>query len=131
MSTCFFFLFGVLSTTSVPCTLVSIVRTGLSTISLTPTAAARWKTTSHSVDQLGDQRLVEDAVDRVVRSRGWPFRCAMLSMLPVDRSSRTMTSSPRAEQASARCEPMNPAPPVMRTPSRVTASFLEKRIGII
>ena len=41
MKTSFFFLFACLSTTSVPCTLVSIVWTGCSTISLTPTAAAR------------------------------------------------------------------------------------------
>ncbi len=47
MSTFFFFLLALASTTSVPCTLVSMVRTGLSTIRRTPTAAARWKTTSH------------------------------------------------------------------------------------
>jgi hypothetical protein len=41
-------LFAWARTTSVPWTFVSIVRTGLSTISFTPTAAARWNTTSHS-----------------------------------------------------------------------------------
>ena len=41
MRTFFFFLLAAASTTSVPCTFVSMVRTGLSTISLTPTAAAR------------------------------------------------------------------------------------------
>ena len=46
MSTFFFFLFASFSTISVPWTLVSMVLTGLSTISRTPTAAARWKTTS-------------------------------------------------------------------------------------
>src|SRR5262245_10729369 len=46
MKTSFFFLFACFKTTSVPCTLVSIVCTGCSTISLTPTAAARWNTTS-------------------------------------------------------------------------------------
>ena len=69
MTTSFFFLFACLSTTSVPCTLVSIVWTGASTISFTPTAAARWKTTSAAVDQLGQQRLVGDAVDRVAEAR--------------------------------------------------------------
>ena len=39
----------------------------------------------------------------------------MLSIEPVDRSSSTKTSSPRASSASARCEPMKPAPPVMKT----------------
>jgi hypothetical protein len=46
MSTSFFFLFACFSTTSVPCTFVSIVWTGCSTISFTPTAAARCTTTS-------------------------------------------------------------------------------------
>ena len=46
MTTSFFFLLACFSTTSVPCTLVSMVCTGCSTISFTPTAAARWKTTS-------------------------------------------------------------------------------------
>ena len=41
MTTSFFFLFACFSTTSVPWTLVSIVWTGCSTISLTPTAAAK------------------------------------------------------------------------------------------
>src|SRR5437016_13427826 len=39
----------------------------------------------------------------------------MFSMLPVERSSMTYTSSPRAMYASDRCEPMNPAPPVIST----------------
>ncbi len=46
MMTSFFFLLACVSTTSVPLTFVSIVWTGRSTMSLTPTAAARWKTTS-------------------------------------------------------------------------------------
>jgi len=33
---------------------------------------------------------------------------------PVERLSRIMTLSPRAMRASARCEPMKPAPPVMK-----------------
>ena len=41
MKTGFFFLLAWASTTSVQWTFVSIVRTGLSTISWTPTAAAR------------------------------------------------------------------------------------------
>src|SRR5436190_9880554 len=39
----------------------------------------------------------------------------MFSKLPVERSSMTKTSSPRSSIASERCDPMNPAPPVMRT----------------
>src|SRR5437588_11569459 len=39
----------------------------------------------------------------------------MFSMLPVDRSSITKTSSPRPRYVSARCDPMKPDPPVIRT----------------
>src|SRR4051794_8131159 len=39
----------------------------------------------------------------------------MFPIEPVDRLSSTNTSSPRSSSASERCEPMNPAPPVMRT----------------
>ena len=46
MKTSFFFFAAWRRMTSVPCTLVSMVCTGRSTISLTPTAAARWKITS-------------------------------------------------------------------------------------
>ena len=44
--TFFFFLFASSRTFSVPLMFVSMVRIGLSTISLTPTAAARWNTMS-------------------------------------------------------------------------------------
>ena len=40
------FLLAWARTISVACTFVSMVRTGLSTMSFTPTAAARWITTS-------------------------------------------------------------------------------------
>src|ERR1041385_2442843 len=43
-------------------------------------------------------------------ARGFTF-----ARLPVERSSTTVTRSPRAINASAMCEPMNPAPPVTRT----------------
>jgi hypothetical protein len=46
MNTSFFFFAACRRITSVPCTLVSMVCTGFSTINLTPTAAARWNTTS-------------------------------------------------------------------------------------
>jgi hypothetical protein len=39
----------------------------------------------------------------------------MFFLEPVDRLSRIVTLSPRAMRASARCEPIKPAPPVMRT----------------
>src|SRR5947209_1187082 len=39
----------------------------------------------------------------------------MFSMLPVERSSITKTSSPRSMYASERCDPIKPAPPVINT----------------
>src|SRR5262245_61677455 len=52
-----------------------------------------------------------------------PLRCAMLSNEPVDRLSSTSTSCPRAMSASERCDPMKPAPPVIR--AFTSASVLE------
>ena len=69
MNTSFFFLAAWRRMTSVPCTLVSIVCTGRSTISFTPTAAARWKIDVGAIDHLRDQRIVEDRVDGVVETR--------------------------------------------------------------
>ena len=48
-----------------------------------------------AVDQLRDQRLVVDRVDRVLEARRRLLKCAMLSMEPVDRSSMT---SPRGRR---------------------------------
>ena len=63
MKTSFFFLFACFSTTSVPCTLVSIVCTGCSTISFTPTAAARWNTTSlRSIISASSDSLVTESM---------------------------------------------------------------------
>src|SRR6266550_7175089 len=51
---------------------------------------------------------------RTNSNRGPRIKGRIFCRLPVERSSRTTTSSPRASRASARCDPMNPAPPVMR-----------------
>lgn len=45
---------------------------------------------------------------------GLGISCSMLDLFPVDKLSRTTTSSPCAIRASERCEPMNPAPPVIK-----------------
>src|SRR5436190_11538138 len=44
---------------------------------------------------------------------GFAFRWPMLRIDPVDRLSMTSTSWPAASRASARCDPMKPAPPVI------------------
>ncbi len=63
MTTSFFFLLACFSTTSVPWTLVSIVWTGCSTISFTPTAAARWNTTSaRSTSSASSGSLVTESI---------------------------------------------------------------------
>src|SRR5688572_11746061 len=112
MITSFFFLLACFSTTSVPCTLVSIVCTGRSTISFTPTAAARWKTTSlRSIHSASSGSL--SMVSITYEKPGILFRCEMFSMDPVDRLSMIPTSCPRCSSCSARWDPMNPAPPVI------------------
>ena len=46
---------------------------------------------------------------------GLAFIASRFSRLPVERSSSEITESPWARRASARCEPMKPAPPVSKT----------------
>src|SRR6266850_2593029 len=117
ITTSFFFLFACFSTTSVPCTLVSIVWTGCSTISLTPTAAARWKTTSlRSISSASSGSLLTVSMKYSKPDR--PFKRAMLSIDPVDRSSRISTSWPWSSNASDRWDPMKPAPPVINARTR-------------
>src|SRR5439155_702179 len=45
--------------------------------------------------------------------RGCPWMAPTFSTRPVERSSSTVTSCPAARSASARCDPMKPAPPVI------------------
>src|SRR5215471_13119831 len=59
---------------------------------------------------------------------GWPFRWEMLSIDPVDRSSRTRTSWPSASSRSERCEPMNPAPPVISARTFAALSYRERAV---
>jgi hypothetical protein len=82
-------------------------------MSLTPTAAARWTTTSTS-SMSSTIRGWSRIVPRASSNRGSPSRCATLRSEPVERSSIASMSSPRPIRCSARWDPMNPAPPVMR-----------------
>ena len=50
----------------------------------------------------------------------------MLSIAPVERLSSTVTSWPAASSASARCDPMKPAPPVMKAFTRVQVLARER-----
>src|SRR3954447_11732433 len=98
------------STLIVPSTLMRASFAGSATDLRTSICAARWKTVS------GRARPKISAIARGSRmsastSSAPPCR---FSLLPVERSSRTVTSSPRSTRASTRFEPMKPAPPVTR-----------------
>src|SRR5437879_7998978 len=53
--------------------------------------------------------------------RRFANRCAMLSGVLVRKLSMQMTSSPSSRKRSQRCEPMKPAPPVMRMRAMASA----------
>ena len=72
MTTFFFFLLACFSTISVPCTLVSMVWTGLSTISLHADGGGEVEDDVAAVDQLGQQRLVRHACRSCSGSGGRP-----------------------------------------------------------
>ena len=82
-------------------------------MSFTPTAAARWTTTSAWAARAATRGWwrIDPSTDR---NPGLPRASTRFEASPVDRSSRTVTSSPRAMSASLRWDPMNPAPPVTR-----------------
>ena len=66
-----------------------------------------------AVHQLVDHELVEHRTDLEAEARVIA-ETARFSSRPVDKSSSTTTLSPRSRSRSLRCEPMKPAPPVMR-----------------
>jgi hypothetical protein len=78
-----------------------------------PTAAARWKIASASSTSSASSGLFI-IVSMTYVKRSWLRRWAMLRNEPVERSSMIETRGPSASSASARWEPMKPAPPVMR-----------------
>ena len=71
MNTSFCFLAAWRSTTSVPWTFVSRVCTGFSTMSFTP-GSGEVKNDIGAIHELGNDRVIEDGVDGVVKS-GTPF----------------------------------------------------------
>ena len=70
MNTGLFFLLACVSTTSVQCTLVSIARTGLSTISVHADGRGEMEDDVGLVDQLGDDGSFSARVDRVLEADG-------------------------------------------------------------
>src|SRR5215813_5283321 len=71
------------------------------------------------------------------RKCGFEENAATFSRAPVEPLSMQMTWSPRLRKLSQRCEPMNPAPPVMRTlaipPSdrKIGKSHFSQIVGIV
>src|SRR6185437_3376091 len=99
------------STLTVPTTLACASVAGLDTDERTAMCAARWQISrgrtwrTRPVNESASAML---SLCRVAASSSRPAR-------PADRSSTTVTSSPRARNPSVRWEPMNPAPPVTST----------------
>src|SRR5437764_6493807 len=90
----------------VPSTFTSASKSGRSTDTRTSACAARWK---HASGRASSKTASES--ERM--SPSWSRApSATFSRRPLERLSRTCTSSPRATSASTTCEPMNPAPPV-------------------
>ena len=100
MKTSFFFLFACFSTTSVPCTLVSIVCTGCSTINFTPTADVVDRTGGQVVEHrhlvaVAQQSFGEVGSDEPGASGNQSFhagRCPFAKAATVS-ATRTMSSS--------------------------------------
>src|SRR5918994_265033 len=100
----------------VPSTFTSASNTGRETETRTSAWAARWRQASgrspaNAFPTASSSRM--SATTSV--APGFTF-----SRLPLERSSRTTTSSPRATRASTTCEPMKPAPPVTIARTRVS-----------
>src|SRR5262245_39023751 len=55
----------------------------------------------------------------------------MFSMLPVERSSMISTIHPRSSSTSERCEPMNPAPPVISALAISVPLLMRRRDGFL
>ena len=115
------------STLAVPPTLIAASKAGSASDLRTSIWAARWKT-----PRAAARRPARSAR----RRRGCRARPARrppasapsrFSRRPVERSSTTVTSSPRASSASTRFEPMKPAPPVTRALHRGRRSYGDRR----
>ena len=97
-----------------PPTLIEASKAGSATDLRTSIWAARWKTTRAAASAAGAAsaaRVADVELDQLGAGRERPVE---VLAPPVERSSTTVTSSPRASSASTRFEPMKPAPPVTK-----------------
>src|SRR5439155_1318313 len=109
------------STRNVPSTFTSASKSGRSTDTRTSAWAARWKQTSGRTSS-------KTRTASLRMSASWMRALAgTFSAFPLEKSSSTCTSSPRASSAPTTCEPMKPAPPVTTARTRRivrTAAFV-------
>src|SRR5215510_6808038 len=110
------------STAIVPSTFTDASCTGRATETRTSTCAARWQQSP------GRASSKTSATPSRMSCTTSCAPSGTFSRLPFERSSTTVTSSPRASSASTTCEPMKPAPPVTTTrtasyPKRVFVTF--------
>ena len=87
----------------------------------TSICAARWKITSGFTRPTRSLTASASRTSTSSSCAPFPSACSRFSRLPVERSSSTVTSSPRASRASTMFEPMKPAPPV-------TSAFMRRRM---
>ena len=111
----FLYLVAALRTTSDPVKLTDTDSIVFSRMVLTPRAAAICRTRSDF-----STRDSTSAWSRISPwwISSWSLMWAILAADPVERLSRMLTWSPRAIRASARWEPIKPAPPVINTRMR-------------
>src|SRR5512132_3792138 len=106
---------------AVPATLIPASNAGSATERRTSIWAARWKISS-GVRCSASSAIFDPSRTSASLSSAPPLSApSRVSRRPVERSSITVTSSPRASSASTRLEPMNPAPPVTR--DRIRRAF--------
>src|ERR1700753_223303 len=102
------------STLAVPPTLTAASKNGSSTDLRTSIWAARWKTSSGRASAKSAPTAAPSRTSTSATRAPLSSAFSRLARRPVDRSSRTGTSSPRSINESTRLEPMNPAPPVTK-----------------
>ena len=123
-STFFMYLRHALMTMLVPSAIVSMVRTGSSHTSFTPTTLARWNTASASFTRRSTTRALQ-IVPFTKENFLLPFKDATFSSDPVLKSSSAVTTCPFFTSSSHRCPPIKPHPPVR---SEEHTSELQSRI---
>ena len=102
------------STLAVPPTLIEASKAGSATDLRTSIWAARWKIASGAAPAATSATAARSRMSSSTSLAPFASAPSRFSRRPVERSSTTVTASPRASSASTRFEPMKPAPPVTK-----------------